>query len=216
MVGPYCSLPGSWDLIPDYAVVHSNYCSALDPPCSILAPLLGNRDTGTSCSTNVLSTPPQGEESNDRQIIRLTDVVCNTRHTLSALALNHLPRLVCDSSPTRLNRRVFDPFHGGKIVLILLHRHHPWDAVEGHSPQPKVCVVRDLHHGLEERLKVWCRCVVNVGDEVSGRKSILVGRRASCSCLSKASMWDLKVSVCEDKEWGPVAQGQYLPTHTPR
>lgn len=41
--------------------------------------------------------------SNGRRVIRLTNIIGDTRHTLGTLALNHLACLVRDATPANLN-----------------------------------------------------------------------------------------------------------------
>lgn len=64
-------------------------------------------------------------------------------------------------------------------MIVLLHGDNPRDIVESHCTQAEVCVVGNLAHLLDKQVEVGSRSVIDSGDKVGWRKTIVVSGRAT-------------------------------------
>lgn len=66
-------------------------------------------------------------------------VACNRWDSVSRFSFKNLVALVCDAPPTAGLVAVLDPFHGGEVVVVLLHRNHPGHRVKGDCLEAEIC-----------------------------------------------------------------------------
>lgn len=60
------------------------------------------------------------------------------------------------------------------VVVVLLHGDYPWNVVKSNRAKAEVGIIRDFEDFLDKEIDIWGGHAINGGDEVGGRKSIMV------------------------------------------